>query len=95
MTSTGNAEGANKPDTREAVARAIQQADAAFAYKLTLTRLVDGVSTYDLTIVDGPTVQITGDDAYEQAHAVIKNERAQLRADAILALPALTAEGEK
>ena len=71
------------------VASAIDAADVS--YSLRLTRLVDGVSTYALTL-DGTTEEFVDNDeaeAINQAHARIRSYKQRKQAEAVIA--ALTA----
>jgi hypothetical protein len=70
-------------NTRNRIARAIEDADRAFGYSMKLTRLVDGEATYTLSIdsEDGPTEHPSAADCYDRIEEV-KN---RLRADAVLA----------
>lgn len=65
---------------REEIARAIQEADDAFGYNLRLTRLVDGESTYTLTMPGHEPVQVSEMD---EGYAIIAERRNKCRADAI------------
>ena len=69
----------------EAVARAIREADASFCYSAKLTRLVDDIATYTLTIMGGPPVEITAEDACEQYTAAVDIARSKHRAAAVVA----------
>lgn len=63
-------------------------------HSMTLIRLVDGVSTYRVTI-NGETKEFTDNDdenASEQAHAFIKSVRQRRQAEAIVA--ALNKKGD-
>ncbi|WP_428968241.1 hypothetical protein ACQR50_10315 [Sphingomonas sp. Xoc002] len=66
---------------REAVAKAIGDADAAFGYSCDRTRLVDGVATYTLTMSGHGPAEF---DSIDDAHLVIAERRNAARADAIL-----------
>jgi len=66
---------------REAVAKAIGDADGAFGYSCNLTRLVDGAATYTLTM---PGYEPADFDSIDDAHLVITERRNAARADAIL-----------
>lgn len=66
---------------REAVAKAIGVADAAFGYSCNLTRLVDGIATYTLTMAGHEPAEF---DSINDAHLVIAERRNAARADAIL-----------
>lgn len=65
---------------REAVAKAIGDADAAFGYSCNLTRLVDGIATYTLTMAGYEPAEF---DSIDDAHLVIAERRNAARADAI------------
>lgn len=66
----------------EKAARALTDADAEFGYSLQLTRLVDGVSTYTLTISDGtPPVELS----YDEGQDIIAHKKALIRARAVIA----------
>jgi len=80
----------------EAVARALREAEVG--YHLSLTRLVDGVSTYTLTYNDGsPFIEFDNmDDGYAhisakrseaQSKAVITAYEAHLKAEGFVVVP--------
>lgn len=67
------------------VAAAIDAAD--INYSLRLTRLVDGVSTYTLTL-DGATEEFVDndeDEAIDQAHARLRSYKQRKQAEAVIA----------
>lgn len=68
-------------DLEGAVALAIQEADDSFGYNMSLTRLLDGVSTYTLRIDGEETTEHEGTDECYARIAEVKNRR---RAQALL-----------
>lgn len=71
------------PGDVEAIAQAISKADAAFGYSLSLTRLVDGVSTYTLTM-NG--YEPYGCEDTEEAYSLIADRRNRARAEVLATL---------
>lgn len=71
---------------QETIAKAIDDADSSFGYNMRLVKLLDGVSTYKLTIglEEWIFVDYQGedelDDAVEQCHAMIRKKRNETRA---------------
>ena len=82
---TGDAERA-----REAVTDAIRKADEDFGYSIRLTRLVDDVATYTLTLSDEEPLAF---DSNEDANEYVRAERDKRRADAVLLAFAQQPEG--
>jgi len=76
--------GVSREPDKEAIAAAIEDADAGFGYDLNLIRLVDGVSTYRLKIAGSDSV--TEHEDTEEAYEIIRLEKCRRRADAILSL---------
>lgn len=67
------------------IAAAIDAADVN--YSLRLTRLVEGISTYTLTL-DGATEEFVDNDeaeAIDQAHARLRNYKQRKQAEAVIA----------
>lgn len=66
---------------RDEIADAIDQADRSFGFEIKLIRLVDGESTYRLTMSEG----VSEHGSYDDAAELMGKRRAAARADAILA----------
>jgi hypothetical protein len=65
---------------RQKIAAAIEAADTAFGYSISLTQLVDSVATYQLVMPDGTSEH----DSHSAALDVALAARNRARADAIL-----------
>lgn len=65
----------------EKAARALTECDAEFGYSLQLTWLVDGVSTYTLTLSDGtPPVELS----YDEGQEIIAHKKSLILARAVI-----------
>jgi hypothetical protein len=69
---------------RAKVSAAICEADASFGYSFNLTRLVDGEQTHTLSMPGFDPIDFIDDR--EEGYRLIEERRAQVRADAILAV---------